>query len=326
MDHAPSITAADQSLDSFPESTGERALTLPAVDSLWRYAGAYAYAALKGIAGSHRLRLDTLHSYGTAVHISARLAHRWRALFDVPSRASAVVPLATHQSASTLLQARLFTDLGLNLRRLRHMQHRTVHHAGVGVCSRARQYRLSCAVHRVLRMGERAALLQVQTQVQSADGELWSMVEDGFLIEGLPESDLLALPSDCMVLREVLGLRRRLPRLSTTTGDALVSEMRVPSDMGREYGRISGDLSPIHSSRVGAWLFGLKGPFLQGLALRNLVVRHLAELQLPLDRLSLTFAAPAAVGQTLLLVALGSEVEVHDEAGRLVAFGSSLAH
>ena len=79
-------------------------------------------------------------------------------------------------------------------------------------------------------------------------------------------------------------------------------------------------------SRVGAWLFGLRGPFLQGLALRNLVVRHLAELQLPLDRLSLTFAAPAAVGQTLLLVALGSEVEVHDQAGRLVAFGSSLAH
>ena len=109
-------------------------------------------------------------------------------------------------------------------------------------------------------------------------------------------------------------------------GDALVSEMRVPSDMGRIYGRISGDLSPIHSSRLGAWLFGLKGPFLQGLALRNLVVRHLAELQVPLDRLSLTFAAPAAVGQTLLLLVLGSEVEVHDEAGRLVAFGSSLAH
>ena len=326
MNPSTFLTSADHKLDTIPVALEERALTLPAVDRLWRYAGAYAFAALRGIVGSHRLRLDAMHSYGTAVHISARLARRWRALFDVPSRAAAVVPLASHQSASTLLQARLFTDLGLNLRRLRHLQHRTVHHAGVDVCARARQYQLSCAVHRVLRMGKSAALVQVQTQVQSVDGELWSVVEDGFLIEGLPEDDLQALPSDSSVLREVLGLRRRLPRLSTTSGDALVSEMQVPSDMGRAYGRISGDLSPIHSSRLGAWLFGLKGPFLQGLALRNLVVRHLAELQVPIDRLSLTFAAPAAVGQTLLLVVLGSEVEVHDHGGRLVAFGSSLAH
>jgi len=54
-------------------------------------------------------------------------------------------------------------------------------------------------------------------------------------------------------------------------------------------------------------------------------VRHLAELGAPVDRLQLTFAAPAPLGQRLLLVVDGGEVEVHDAQGRLVAFGSVAA-
>jgi hypothetical protein len=38
--------------------------------------------------------------------------------------------------------------------------------------------------------------------------------------------------------------------------------------------------------------------------------------------LSLTFVAPAWLGQTLMLVVDGAEVEVHDAKGHLVAFGT----
>ena len=320
--------AMDQTLNFPSAHTAEAAyqphtLALPSVSEPWRYAWAYARAALASLFGTHRLRAQGPRSYHVAVHISPRLALRWRALFDVPARAAASVPLLANQSVGTLLYSQLFADLGLNLRHLLHLQHRTVHHASVAACAKAREQRLSCRVQRVLRLGEDRVLVEVQTQVLAADGTLLSQVEDGFLVRGLPVADLAGLPSDRGMLRELLGLRRRLPRLSVTDGEARVSAMDVPRQMGLDYGRISGDMNPVHTCRLGAWLFGLKRPFLQGLALRNLVVRHLAELGVAVEHLSLTFASPAYLGQTLLLVVDSGALEVHDAKGRLVAFGRS---
>ena len=301
------------------------ALSLPSVDAPWRYARAYAGAVLSSLWGRRPLCLDAAGSWSAPVNISAQLANRWRALFDVPARAAATVPLLANQSVGTLLYAQIFADLGLNLRDLLHLQHRSIHHAGVAAFARAREQRLTCTVPRVLRLGEDRVLVEVRTVISGTDGQLLAVVEDGFLVRNLPPARLAGLPSDRLLLRELLGLSRRTPRLSTTQGDARVAEMPVPRAMGLAYGRISGDMNPVHCCRLGAWLFGLKRPFLQGLALRHLVLRHLAELGLPLDRLNLTFASPAYLGQSLLLVALGEDIEVHDAQGRLVAFGRSAA-
>ena len=319
MDHTLTLPAAQAA----PAHPARHTLALPSVSEPWRYAWAYGRKALASVFGAHRLRAAGSRVYHAPVHISPRLALRWRALFDVPARAAASVPLLANQSVGTLLYSQLFADLGINLRHLLHLQHRTLHHASVAVCAKARQQQLTCRVQRVLRLGEDRVLVEVQTLVSAADGSLLSQVEDGFLVRGLPAVDLAGLPSDRGLLRELLGLRRRLPRLSVTDGEARVSAMHVPRQMGLDYGRISGDMNPVHTSRLGAWLFGLKRPFLQGLALRNLVVRHLAELGVAVEHLSLTFASPAYLGQTLLLVVDSDALEVHDAKGRLVAFGRS---
>ena len=320
MDNTLSLAAAHAAQAHHPRHS----LALPSVSEPWRYAWAYGCQALASLFGPHRLRTQGPRVYHAPVHISPRLALRWRALFDVPARAVATVPLLANQSVGTLLYSQLFADLGINLRHLLHLQHRTLHHASVALCAKAREQQLTCRVQRVLRLGEDRVLVEVQTLVSAADGSLLSQVEDGFLVRGLPAADLAGLPSDCGLLRELLGLRRRLPRLSVTDGEARVSAMEVPRQMGLDYGRISGDMNPAHTSRLGAWLFGLKRPFLQGLALRNLVVRHLAELGVAVEHLSLTFASPAYLGQTLLLLVVDSGVlEVHDAKGRLVAFGRS---
>ena len=52
------------------------------------------------------------------------------------------------------------------------------------------------------------------------------------------------------------------------------------------------------------------------------MVRHLAEMGFSVEQLSLTFASPAYLGQTLLLVVDSGALEVHDAKGRLVAFGA----
>ena len=297
-------------------------LSLPSVDQPWHYAWASGRAALAGWRGSHRLHSQAPRHYAAQVQISPRMERRWRALFDVPARASKLVPLLTNQSASTLMVSRLFADLGINPRHLLHVQHRTTHHADVAICTRSLEQQLQCHVKRILRLAEDRVLVEVQTQVRDDQGQLLCQVDDGFVVDGLPPSDLAGLPSDSHLLRELLSLRRRLPRLSSSEGDALVSEMPVSGSMGRAYGLLTGELSPVHIGRLGAWLLGAKRPLLQGLALRNLVVRHLVELGAPVARLRLTLAAPVGLGQSLLLVLNGAEFEVHDARGRLVAFGS----
>ena len=298
-------------------------LQLPSVDTPWHYAWAYGRAAWASLLGPHRLRQGASNHYSAPMHVSLRLANRWRALFDVPARAAPRVPLLSHESVATLMQARLLADLGPKLRHVAHLRHRTVHHAGVEACTRSRDQRLGCHVQRVLRVGEARALIELRTVVHDAQGQLLSEVDDGFLVDQLAPEQLAGLPSDLMLLRELLGVRRRLPRLSTLIGEARLSEMPVPASMGRRYGRIAGNLNPMHCCRLGAWLVGVQRPCLQALALRNLVVRHLAELGVAMERMALTFAAPTLLGQTLMLVVEGEELEVLDAKGHLVAFGTA---
>ena len=318
---APTAHADTPASESAPPAYQH--LQLPSVDSPWRYAWAYGRAAWVSLLGPHRLRQGASDHYSAPMHISLRLGHRWRALFDVPARAAPQVPLLSNESVATLMQARLFADLGVNMRHVAHLQHRTVHHAAVAEHTRSRDQRLSCHVQRVLRLGEHRVMIEVRTVVHDAGGQLLSEVDDGFLVDQLPADQLAGLPSDRVLLRELLGARRRLPRLSTVVGEARLAEMPVPASMGRRYGRIAGNLNPVHCCRLGAWLMGLQRPCLQALALRNLVVRHLAELGVAMDRLALTFAAPALLGQMLMLVVDGEEIEVHDAKGHLVAFGSA---
>ena len=86
--------------------TQTQTLALPSVSEPWRYAWAYGRKALASLFGPHRLRTQGPRVYHAPVHISPRLALRWRALFDVPARAAASVPLLANQSVGTLIVRR----------------------------------------------------------------------------------------------------------------------------------------------------------------------------------------------------------------------------
>ena len=328
MEHSltlPSATADAREAGARLDGDDFVQLSLPSVDQPWHYACAFANATLARWKGGHRLHSRTPRHYRSSSQVSPRLERRWRALFDVAARARKLVPLLTHQSTVTLMVAQLFKDLGIHAKHLLHVQHRTAHHADAASCARSQEQELQCHVKRILRMGEDRVFVEVQTQVRDNRGQLLCQVDDGYVVGGLPPSDLAGLGSDRNLLRELLGLRRRLPHLSISEGEALVSEMPVGNAMGRDYGLLSGDLRPIHCCRLGAWLLGSKRPVLQEMALRHLVVRHLVELGASVQRLHVTFAAPVALGQSLLLVVSGREFEVQDAQGRLVAFGSNAA-
>jgi hypothetical protein len=294
-------------------------LELPSVEQPLRYAMAYWHGACASLLGPQRLRSDVRQRYSATVDIGPRLVQRWHHLFG--DSADAARPYLCNQSVGTLLYLRLFRDLGINLRHLLHLRHATVHSAGPAALAAAPRQRLVCGVKRLLRMGEDKALVELQTVVQDDSGRELAVVEDSFLVRQLPRADLASLPGDRGVMRDLLGLRHRQPQLLLSEPGTATRWLKLPRGLGRAYGRISGDMNPVHTSPWLARLFGCRRSFLQGLGVRHLVLRHLAEMGLPLQRLSMTFASPALLGSTLALVVQDGRYELRESGGRLVAYG-----
>lgn len=297
------------------------ALKVPGVGQRLRYAAAYWSGTLASLLGTHRLHPDRARRYSTTVQVDERLRDRWHRLFKVPTTAS--VPLTYHQGASTLLCTLLLGDLGVNLRHLLHLRHRTVHGVDAATYAAATTLRLACGLKRALRIGDDKVLLEVETLVLGVDGRRLATVEDGFIVRELPALDLFALPRDRGLMRELLSLRRRASELDAGARSVCHRPLPLAPGLGADYGRVCGDMNPVHTAALGCWLFGIDKPFLQGLGLRNLVVRELAGLGVDLDRLQITFARPAHLGQTLSLVVAGERFEVLDAYRRLIAYGST---
>jgi len=82
---------------------------------------------------------------------------------------------------------------------------------------------------------------------------------------------------------------------------------RVPADIGRRYGAVSGDRNPIHTSGIGAKLFGMPRPIAHGMWVK---ARCLAELE---ETLPDTFTVSARFKLPLLLPAqVAFAVREHD--------------
>lgn len=318
----PTLTSAG--VRARPADGRVRRLQLPAVDQRLRYAGHYWTATLRNLLGEHRLHTGRVGRYAAPVQISERLHQRWHSLFG--SDTGPPVPFIYCQSVGTLLYTRLFGDLGFNFRHLLHLQHATRHVAGPADCARSRRLELTCSLQGAWCLNGGKALIAVRTEIhRPADegGALLAVQDDRFVIRGLPPTDLAVLGCDLQALADLQDLRERRPQLDPQAPGARAVALPLAADLGRRYGRVSGDFNPVHTGSLLARLFGVRRPFLQGLGLRNAVVRELTAWGLPLDQLQISFASPAYLGQTLHLVVHDQRFELVDETGRVVAFGQA---
>jgi hypothetical protein len=87
---------------------------------------------------------------------------------------------------------------------------------------------------------------------------------------------------------------------------------RVPADIGRRYGAVSGDRNPIHLSGLGAKLFGMPGPIAHGMWLK---ARCLAELEQTLPdafKVETRFKLPLVLPAQVAFGTEGESFEVRD--------------
>ncbi len=321
----------DTPLGAMPEfaAADAPAATVPAVPALlpdptarWRYAAAYWRGTLTNLLRPHRLAAGPVAPAVSAVLISPALRAGWQQLYGVADGER--VPLLMSQGVGTLLYMRLFGGLGFNFRHLVHLQHETLHHAGAAVYAAAARQSLHSSVHEVVRAGSDRVVVTLHTDItRLSNGAPLARVVDRFLIRGLPAADVAPLGIDTQMPALTAGLRRRRPQIDPQHRGTWCGQLALPADWGRRYARVSGDANPVHTTAWGARLFGATRPFAQGLSLRNAVAVRLARLGEPLERLQMTFASPAWLGQTLQLRASDGRFELVGERGELVAFGET---
>lgn len=297
-------------------------LDLPSVDDDTRYAIHYWRALLRSLSGGHAVRQLRAGHYSCRFEPSARQRERWLALFgDRDGAWPADCPLLLGQSVNRLLYARLFADLGINLRHLLHLKHASAHPLGPAALGAARAQTLSCALKRCVYMGGQRVLVQLETRIDDDAGRCLAVVEDGFLVRQAPIHDVAAAQHDRSLLRELLDLRRRPPELDPGVPGAQVVPMPIAADAGRRFARVSGDLSWLHAGGLAARWLGLPRAGVQGMYLRHRALCAFAAAGWPVARLQMTFASPAYPGDTLQLVRHGHRFEITEGQRRVVAYG-----
>jgi hypothetical protein len=299
-------------------------LALPGAHRPLAYAAHYWLATISNLLRPHRLAAATGRDYTATVDITPQHRRDWLRLFN----AAPGCPLLYNQSVGTLLYTRIFRDLGLNFRHLLHVQHGTEHIASAEELATTPRQQLFCELQGCWRVAEGQALVSLRTRIHAAEedgGALLAVVTDRFMIRRVPANDWKALPplADREQLRSLLGLRRRTATIAADAPGVQPVAIPLPHDQGRRYAAVSGDHNPVHTTAFAARLFGQPRPFVQGLALRNAVMRELHRAGAPLQSLQMTFASPAWLGQTLFWLCQGSRWELQDGLGRVVAFGSA---
>ncbi len=305
--------------------TSEHLLDLPGVTDGLRYQLAYWSGTVHNLLVRHRLRAANVQTCAARVHITPALRDEWQQLYG-DAGAEVPVPYLYNQSVGTLLYTRIFRDLGMNFRHLLHVQHQTTHYLSVPDWVAAADQELHASLRGAWRLGDGKALIATRIAIhrpREDGGALLGTVNDRFMIGNVRSNDLANLASGRPLMRSISALRRKDPELDRTAPGTRLASIPLPHDLGRKFGRVSGDRNPVHTTAFAARLFGMPRPFLQGLGLRNALVRQLVLAGYPLTRFQLSFTRPAYLGQTLTLVMQDSEFEVVDEGMRVVAFGSA---
>ncbi len=293
----------------------------PDITRMREYMINYYATALKNVLKQHRLISDrSFPVYETTFMLSADEHHKWTDLFD---NADAKTPFTYHTIVGTMALMRVVGDVGVNFRNLMHLKSE-MGIAREHVIEPNHTYRLASRIEDIVALrDDRVVIICTSGIFDILDNQVRNF-RDYFVILNLEPRYVELLRSASKYghrdAGEFQNLAARKPELGQGGGVKRVA-IDVPEDMGFRYGKVSGDLNLVHTTKLAARVFGHPRPFIQGLCTANYALRHLtAEFGIP-ESLNITFAKRVFVGQQIGLDYVPGRFEVCDAAGGLLAFG-----
>jgi CRP-like cAMP-binding protein len=293
----------------------------PDITRMREYMINYYATALKNVLKQHRLISDrSFPVYETTFMLSPDEHLKWLDLFD---NADARTPFTYHTIVGTMALMRVVGDVGVNFRNLMHLKSE-MGIAREHVIEPSHTYRLASRIEDIVALrDDRVVLICTSGIFDILDNQVRNY-RDYFVILNLEPRYVDLLRSGRNYghrdAGEFQNLAGRKPALGHERGLKRVT-IDIPEDMGFKYGKVSGDLNLVHTTKLAARVFGHPRPFIQGLCTANYALRHLtAEFGIP-ESLNITFAKRVFVGQKIGLDYVRDRFEICDAEGGLLAFG-----
>lgn len=294
---------------------------------LGSYSRSYYVATIKTLVRSHRLFVDReLPIYETTLTVDPAAMQRWVDLFEL-APGEATPRFSFVSMVGTLMLTRVVSEVGVNFRNLLHLRHEDLFHSPDEFIEVGVPYSVSVRLSEIVPLRADRVALVVETRVCDPRGARVQTMRDSFIILDLDPYDVDALRqrqrgrAQGIDPSELVGLGKRAPRLSGETALRRREQVVVPEDMGKRYGRTSGDMNMVHTTALAARIFGFRKPFIQGLCTANYVLRAIARSGATARALDLRFARRVDVGSELELLLGDEELEVVGGA-KLRVFGT----
>ena len=302
-------------VDKLPDKV---VLDAPDVTRLREYMLTYYAAALKNVLKQHRLLVDRrFPSYETSFTLTPEEHTQWLDLFETNDRQ---MPFTYHTSVGTMALMRVVGDVGVNFKNLMHLKCEMGMAPGHPMQT-GQTYRLASQIEDIIALRDDRVALVCASRVYDAANFRVRSYRDFFVILNLEPEYVEALRATKgygrLAATEFQGIASREPQLAAAQRVAI----DVPEGMGFSYGKVSGDLNLVHTTRLAAKIFGHPGPFIQGLCTANYVLRHLTPIYGAPSALRISFAKRVFVGQQIELRHVPHKFEVCDAEGALLAFG-----
>lgn len=286
------------------------------------YMARYYATAVQNVLKRHRLIVERRYPrYRAEFTLTDADLADWHQVFDTHDGPARHTPFSYYQNVGTMLLMRVVEDVGVNFRYLLHMRHELARRPSHPLVAGER-YAVEVSLADIVPLGDDRVALIVEWRLSAEDGSLRLAIRDFFAILQLePEyvDALQALPLQPSIHADKL----RPPRLPTLNGDARATTIEVPDDMGARYGRISGDMNMVHTTRVAAKVFGYEAPFIQGYCTLNYMLRTLTTAGIgAVEEIAVSFVRKIYTGTTIGVVHTDDRIEVTDARGKLAAVGS----
>jgi hypothetical protein len=216
---------------------------------------------------------------------------------------------------------RILSDLGINFKFLRHLKNE-LYFKQPSIKSDA-VYSYFTEISEIIPVREDRVVLEMSTIIQDVWEQCVCVQKDYWIILELPvEKVKQATAMFNLPAHQAHQFQTVRERNSALKG-ALTIPIDIPNNMGMEYGKVSGDLNPIHLTTFMAKLFGFEKPFIQGFCTVNYAIKHFTLISGCTPReLCTTFVAPVFAGQTVELSYNAEAFEICDTNGKLLASGT----
>ncbi len=280
-----------------------------------------------GIARVHRVRVPQQpFEYSTEYVLSPAMYRRWLRLYDVQDT-SVFLPFTYASPCVVLRYCDVFKQLKISYRHVLHLRSEMQFLKPGHWIAPDVPFRVTVGLEDLAYTSGNRIAVVMGVKGYSADGECLFHGRDFLFAKKVPQHaiDQIVASKDFnqKTYRDISKISKRTSQLHQT--DALKYDFVIPEDMGKQYGIVSGDFNPIHTSRLLMHCFGVKRLFIQGMCGWNWVMKTLAtEVDLTLSGLNMTYCNPMFAGQTIHLLYKNQYFELIDAAGRLLAFGDYL--